>query len=448
MLDDLHWADDASLRLLGLPRARARRRARPGRSPPIATSSCAAAIRSPTCSATLAREPSCERVALRGFDRSRHRTADRRRRRRSGPRRSGAPPVHEHDRGQSVLHSGGGAPADRRRRASPARVPVVPARRCRRACATRSAAGSIRSPESCNALLRIAAVIGREFDAPLLAAARRSPTGAVLERLAEAVARPRARRERRGARALPLPPLAHPPDAVRRAQHAGAGARCTRAPSAPRWRPRTAPTSAVLDELAHHFFQAAPGGEHERAIDDLPARRRARPRPARLRAERARTTSARCSCVELLRSAAIPARHAELLLALGDRACPRRRAPARARRVPARRAAGASARAVRPAGARGARLSRRRRDGHAGGERHAGAARRGAARHRPTMRRRCAPGCSARLVGTPPHSDSMPTRDRLSREALALARRSGDGVALRDALSARLWALARPRSPR
>ncbi len=50
----------------------------------------------------------------------------------------------------------------------------------------------------------------------------------------------------------------------------------------------------------------------------------------------------------------------------------------------------------------------------------------------------------SRMVGTPPYSDSMATRARLSEEALALARPSGDPVAMRDALSARLWASLGP----
>jgi hypothetical protein len=58
------------------------------------------------------------------------------------------------------------------------------------------------------------------------------------------------------------------------------------------------------------------------------------------------------------------------------------------------------------------------------------------------------PGLRARVVscfiGTPPYSNSMETRDRLSREALGLAERAGDPEALRDALAARLWACLGP----
>ena len=50
----------------------------------------------------------------------------------------------------------------------------------------------------------------------------------------------------------------------------------------------------------------------------------------------------------------------------------------------------------------------------------------------------------SRLTGTPPYSLSMATRDALSREALALARESGDPVALLDALGARSWACYGP----
>jgi DNA-binding winged helix-turn-helix (wHTH) protein/tetratricopeptide (TPR) repeat protein len=49
-----------------------------------------------------------------------------------------------------------------------------------------------------------------------------------------------------------------------------------------------------------------------------------------------------------------------------------------------------------------------------------------------------------RLVGTSPHSDSMETRDRLSAEAVALARATGDPATLAEALTARHWALLGP----
>jgi hypothetical protein len=49
-----------------------------------------------------------------------------------------------------------------------------------------------------------------------------------------------------------------------------------------------------------------------------------------------------------------------------------------------------------------------------------------------------------RLVGTSPHSDSMETRDRLSAEAVALARTTGDPATLAEALTARHWALLGP----
>lgn len=48
------------------------------------------------------------------------------------------------------------------------------------------------------------------------------------------------------------------------------------------------------------------------------------------------------------------------------------------------------------------------------------------------------------LVITPPDSDSMQRRDELSREAVDLARRSGDDGALYRALESRLWALVAP----
>src|SRR5205085_3251066 len=50
----------------------------------------------------------------------------------------------------------------------------------------------------------------------------------------------------------------------------------------------------------------------------------------------------------------------------------------------------------------------------------------------------------SRMAGTPPLADSMATRAAFSREALELAERSRDDRALRDALSARLWASLGP----
>jgi len=50
----------------------------------------------------------------------------------------------------------------------------------------------------------------------------------------------------------------------------------------------------------------------------------------------------------------------------------------------------------------------------------------------------------ARLAGTPPYSNSMEERDRLSREGWALACDEGDPLVLVDALSARYWATLGP----
>ena len=50
----------------------------------------------------------------------------------------------------------------------------------------------------------------------------------------------------------------------------------------------------------------------------------------------------------------------------------------------------------------------------------------------------------SRLSATPPYQDSIETRAVMSREAVELARRAGDGGALFDALAAQLWALLGP----
>src|SRR6185295_5357705 len=114
-------------------------------------------------------------------------------------------------------------------------------------------------PEACNALLRVAAVIGREFGVPLLARVAELPDRAVLESLASAV-RVRAvdqlddqpgcyRFHHSLIRQTLYDELSAP---ERLALHARAGAALEAA--------RGADVDPVLDELAHHFFQAAAAG--------------------------------------------------------------------------------------------------------------------------------------------------------------------------------------------
>jgi DNA-binding winged helix-turn-helix (wHTH) protein/tetratricopeptide (TPR) repeat protein len=53
-------------------------------------------------------------------------------------------------------------------------------------------------------------------------------------------------------------------------------------------------------------------------------------------------------------------------------------------------------------------------------------------------------GVLSRLASVPPHSESMASRDALSRQAVELARRSGEAAMLSRALGARYWALLGP----
>jgi DNA-binding winged helix-turn-helix (wHTH) protein/tetratricopeptide (TPR) repeat protein len=204
-----------------------------------------------------------------------------------------------------------------------------------------------------------------------------------------------------------------------------------------------------LAALAHHFFQAASGGHVDKAIDYAT---RAAQRAVRLLAhEEAAAHFARA--LQLLeikpRSAeggdptAITVQRCELLLALGEahsgagnrdqsqHCC--RQAASLARRLGradllARAALGFGQRAeLGPLPAEELRVMLD-----------------DALRELPEDAYGLRARVTSRLAGTAPYQHSMQTRGALSRQAVELAKRSGDTEALFDALGARLWALMGP----
>ena len=435
-LDDLHWADPDSLALLRFLATELRespvllvasyRDVEVRRAHPLAEGL-----------AALAREPGCERLALRGL----------------APEAVTA--LVERTLGRPVDADLAAAVADLTEgnpffvveiaRLLGERGEAVPAT----AMASLALPQSVRdvvgrrldalSPE-CNALLRVAAVVGRTFSTPLLERASDVAGEPLLELLAEALA------------ADVLVPV---PEGV---GHYGFQHALTRqtlydelnVPQRVRLHRRVGEAletvvagaeDAHVAELAHHFFVAAPGGDVDKAVDyAVRAAEQARDRFAY--AESARHYTLALEVLPL----AVPldeARRCALLCALGDaRGLGGERQTARARFVEA------------------AELARRigRNDLLArAAVGHRGFGEMGAPPDGPTIalleealdvvgdawpveRARVL----ARLTGTPPHSASMETRERFSLEALALAEASGDRWAIVDALSARYWASLGP----
>jgi tetratricopeptide (TPR) repeat protein len=202
-----------------------------------------------------------------------------------------------------------------------------------------------------------------------------------------------------------------------------------------------ASAEAPLSELAHHFFEAAPGGDSEKAIAyGLRAAKRAQELLAYEEGARLHERT-----LELL-DPAIPRdepRRFETLVAAGTahdaagaRQKARRRfaeAAATARQLGRRDLLARAAIGYRGFGEMGVppepetlALLEEARDALGDAE--------------PALRSRLL----SLLTGTPPYSLSMERRNALSGEALALARESGDPAALRDALGARSWACLGP----
>lgn len=436
VLDDLHWADEASLRLLGFV-ARAIGSARVLI---VATYRDVELRRGHPLGdllGLLAREPICDRIPLRGFAREDTERLI------SGVAGTPAPAeiagaVHEMTEGnpffiQEVVRllAGTGGLAG-----SSTALPLTLPQSVRDAVGRRLDALA----EPCNVLLRMAAVLGRDFDVALLGRVAELPETDALERLAEAVrarvldevdAVPGRYRFHHSLIRQTLYDELSTPERVR--LHARAGAALEAVCGAD--------VEPVLDELAHHFFQAAPAGAAAKAVDYCT---RAAARAQRLLAyEQGARQYERALQVLELHGPDDQERRGALVIAVGEAhalggARDRARAAflraaeiARELRHPellARAALGyrGAGEMGTPADAAAATLFDEALA--AVGEAH------------PALRARLL----SRQVGTRPHSDSMAVRETMSREALALARQSGDGAALRDALEARLWACLGP----
>jgi hypothetical protein len=435
VLDDLHWADEASLRLLGF----VARSVADARILIVGTYRDVELRRGHPLGELLgglAREPACERIALRGFVREDTERLI------SGV--SGMPPsaevaaaVHDMTEGNPffiqevvrLLADSGGLTG------SGSGLSLTLPQSVRDAIGRRLDA----LPEACNALLRVAAVIGREFGAPLLARIAELPDRAVLEWLASAVRvrvvdqlddQPGCYRFHHSLIRQTLYDELSAPE--RLALHARAGAALEAA--------RGADVDPVLDELAHHFYQAAAAGLMRKAIDYCA---RAALRSQRLLAyeQAARQYERALQVAELYGGG--DAERGALIVAVGEAHAV---AGARERAGAAfQRAARIGRELQRPELLARAALGNRG-PGEMGSPiddssrtllEEALAA---VADSDPALRARLL----SRLVGTPPFSDDMQRRAAISAEALELAHRAGDSVALRDALEARLWACLGP----
>jgi DNA-binding winged helix-turn-helix (wHTH) protein len=434
VLDDLHWADEASL--LGLeflaPELRSAALL------VVATFRDVEVRRDHPLSkllGALARVPACERIALRGLEPAEvaalvEAVAG------LAPSAGLARTVHEMTEGNPFfvfelarLLGEAGAPAeDPGALALPQSVRDAIGRRL-----------DALSPD-CNELLRTASVLGRAFDVALLSRVADRTPDELLDPLGEAL----------GAGAL----IEHE-DRVGRHAFAHALVRQTlyeelRAPQRVRLHRRAAEALEALfaasdepplSEIAHHFFEAAAGGSAEQAIE---AARRA---AARAHALLAYEESARLyeQALEALGIAAPEdaERRFELLVAAGaEHAAAGAREAARARF----KSAAAIARSLGRADLLASAAIGHRGFGEMGVPPEADTlalleeARDALGDREPVLRSRLL----SKLTGTAPYLLSMAQRETLSREALALARASGDLHALRDALSARYWACLGP----
>jgi DNA-binding winged helix-turn-helix (wHTH) protein len=293
---------------------------------------------------------------------------------------------------------------------------------------------------SCNRLLRTASVLGREFSASILESLAELPRAELLEKLAEAL---EARvlvesQEAAGGyafhHALVRQTLYDELNMAERLRlHHRAGEALEVACGAL--------SDPHLAELAHHYFQASLGGDPDKAVDFCA---RAAERANRLLAyeETARYYQQALQALELCRPLD-EARRCELLLELGtahyasgsrDRS---RSAFGSAAEI-ARRLARPDLLARAAVGFRGfAEMGSPPEDTTLALLEEARAA---LGEDHPSLRARIL----SRLVGTPPYSHSMEGREQLSREAWELARHKQDPTALRDALGARRWACHGP----
>jgi DNA-binding winged helix-turn-helix (wHTH) protein len=291
-----------------------------------------------------------------------------------------------------------------------------------------------------NELLRVASVIGREFDAAFLADASGASREAILAQLAEAFAAGVVGEEGGGpgryafAHAMVRQTLYEEIPAPRRALLHRRVAEALR--EASRHLPRP-----PLFELAHHFYEALPSGASEEAVASCVAAAEAA-HEALAYDESARHYE-RALEAEGFARPPDDGRRAELLVALGEerwtggeREAGRARlaeAADLARRLGRRDLLARAAIGYRgfgemgmPADAKTLGLLEEARD--ALGDEH------------PVLRARLL----ARLAGTPPYSLSMARRRELAREAARLAAGSDDAAAQVDAIGARYWASLGP----
>ncbi len=434
VLDDLHWADEASLLALEFLAPELHSAALLV----VATFRDVEVRRDHSLSkllGALARVPACERIALRGLEPAEvaalvEAVAG------LAPSPGLASTVHEMTEGNPFfvfelarLLGEAGAPAeDPSTLALPQSVRDAIGRRLNALSA------------DCNEVLRAAAVLGRAFDVALLSRVADRTPDALLDLLGEALgAGVLAEHEERVGHYMfghslvrqTLYEELSTPQRVRLHRRAAEALEAVFAAS----------DEPPLSEIAHHFFEAAAGGSAEPAIAS--ATRAAERAHALLGYEE----SARLY-EQALEALAIAApedaeRRFELLAAAGaEHAAAGARESARAR---FRTAAGISR------GLGRADLLARAAIGYRGfGEMGLPPepdtlalleeARDALGESHPVLRSRLL----SKLTGTAPYMLSMAQRETLSREALALARASGDLGALRDALGARHWACLGP----
>ena len=293
--------------------------------------------------------------------------------------------------------------------------------------------------EECNRVLTLAAVIGREFDLAVLERVAELPRERLLELLDEAV----------GARII-----AEPAGAAGRYSFSHTLIRETlyeelTMPLRVRWHRRVGVVleelhrtnlEPRLPELAHHFFQAAPGGDAAKAIDYAT---RAAEHALQLSAYEEAAAHYERALQALELNPGDDVGRGRLLLALGDaQSASGEREKSRAT---FQRAATLARELGRPADFARAALG-------FGGRGEMGMprddtlvalldeARRMLGDTEPGFRARIL----SRLVGTAPYSDSLETRRTLSQQAVALAENTGERDTLLVALAARAWSLLGP----